>query len=82
MLDDQSPVPQDANALRRISDRTGGVFSRAENQSELLQVFRQLGFRLTSRAEEREVTQWFVGVALAFALLTALLALGWFARLP
>ena len=53
-----------------------------ENRPELASVFDSLGFRLAYRTEARPVTEWFVGAALVLALVTALLSLAWFARLP
>jgi Ca-activated chloride channel family protein len=82
VLDDETSVPVDVGALGRMASRTGGVAFRAESQGELLSVFGKLGFGLAYHAEDREVTQWAVGIALGVALLTALLGLVWFARLP
>lgn len=82
MLDSQEAVPVDNETLESIADRTGGAFFRAESQPELRSVFDSLGFRLAYRTEPREITQWFVGVGIALAFLTALLSLAWFSRLP
>jgi Ca-activated chloride channel family protein len=82
MLDSRTPVPVDNEALQAIAERTSGAFFRAETKPELRSVFDSLGFRLAFRTEPREITHWFVAAALALALLTALLSLTWFSRLP
>ena len=82
VLGDETSVPVDAGALARIASRTGGVAFRAESEGELLSAFGKLGFGLAYQPEDREVTQWAVGLALGVALLTALLGLVWFALLP
>ena len=82
VIDGAETVPVDNDSLRAIASRTGGSFFQAENRPELASVFDNLGFRLTYRTEHRPVTEWFVGAALALALVTAALSLAWFARLP
>jgi Ca-activated chloride channel family protein len=82
VIDAQQAVPVDNATLGAIARRTDGEFFRAENRPELTSVFDSLGFRLAYRTEARPVTEWFVGAALVLALLTAVLSLTWFARLP
>ena len=82
VIDGQTAVPVDNETLGAIAQRTGGQFFRAENRPELTSVFDSLGFRLAYRTEAKPVTEWFVAAALVLALVTAVLSLAWFARLP
>jgi Ca-activated chloride channel homolog len=82
VIDLHQAVPVDNEALQSIARTTGGQFFRAENRLELRSVFDSLGFRLAYRTEPRPITEWFVGAALALAILTAALSLTWFSRLP
>lgn len=75
-------VPVDAAALRRVADTTGGRAFRAATAAELRSVFEDLGQGAGTERTEREITDLFVGGALALAVLAAVGSLAWFARLP
>ena len=48
---------------------------------ELKQVYKDMGSSIGYRTKPREVTQWYVGAALLFALAAAGLSLLWTSRL-
>jgi len=76
------PVPPDAEALKRIADRSGGVAFRAEDADELSGVYERLGSQIGSRREQQEITSLFAGGALLLlgaAIMTSLRSSG---RLP
>jgi Ca-activated chloride channel family protein len=75
-------VPVNVDALREIARTTGGHFFQATNASELTTVYHSLGSEIGYRTEYRDISVWFVVVALALALVTAALSLVWFARMP
>lgn len=76
------PVPVDELSLQNIADATGGSFFTAASEAELSQVFEDIGSSVGYETEQREITPWFVGIALLFFLAAASLSLAWFARLP
>jgi len=75
-------VPVDAAALRRVAETTGGRAFEAATADELRTVFEDLGQGVGVERVEREVTDLFVGAALAFAVAAAIGSLAWFSRLP
>jgi Ca-activated chloride channel family protein len=80
--DEVVPVPADREALRKIADDTGGRFSSAATEKDLRQTYADLGSRLATVTRQREVTVWFVGLALAFTFAAAGASLAWTSRLP
>lgn len=76
------PVPPDPEALRAISDASGGRFFDAPDADQLSAVYDDLGSRLGRVDEQREVTQWFAGAGLLLVLAGAALGLAWTGRLP
>jgi Ca-activated chloride channel family protein len=75
-------VPVDAEALRRVAETTGGRAFEAATAEELRSVFEDLGAGVGVERVEREVTDLFIGAALAFAVAAAIGSLAWFSRLP
>jgi Ca-activated chloride channel family protein len=69
-------------ALKDIADSTGGKAFTAASESELKQVYSDLGSSVGFVVEFREIVLWFVGVALVFFLASSLMSLLWFSRLP
>lgn len=57
-------VPPDPAALARIAELSGGEAFQAEDAEAVNSVYQRLGSQLGSRAEKRQVTSAFVGVAL------------------
>ena len=76
------PVPPDLDAMRDIATETGGIFFEAESEQELAAAYEDLGSSIGFETEQRPITEWFIGAALAALLAAAVLSLLWFARLP
>ena len=76
------PVPVDEPTLSFIADTTGGTFFTADSADELAQVYRDVGSAVGFELVERDLSDWFIGAALALAMITGLLSLLWFQRLP
>jgi Ca-activated chloride channel homolog len=75
-------VPVDRDALRDVAETTNGSFFEAASGEELRQVYDDIGSQIGYRIERREVTAWFVGMALAAAFVAAAGSLVWSSRLP
>ncbi|MDQ4071239.1 MAG: VWA domain-containing protein, partial [Actinomycetota bacterium] len=76
------PVPVNREALAQIAQATGGRAFEAATARELRRVYADIGSSIGYRTEQREVTSWVVGLALAFALAAAAGSLVWSSRLP
>ena len=76
------PVPVNRAALAQVAEATGGRAFEAATSKELRRVYADIGSSIGFRTEEREVTSWVVGLALAFALAAAGGSLLWTSRLP
>ena len=76
------PVPVDKAALKSISADTGGQFYAAASESQLKQVYDNIGSSVGFVTELREISVWFIAAALVLLLLTGALSLLWFQRLP
>ncbi|GAA4683550.1 VWA domain-containing protein [Phytohabitans rumicis] len=76
------PVPVDRLALAQLAETTQGFFYEAASVSELKQVYEDMGSSIGHRVEPREVTQWYAGFALLFALVAGGMSLLWTSRLP
>jgi Ca-activated chloride channel family protein len=75
-------VPVDRSALAELAETTQGYFYEAASVSELKQVYQDMGSSIGFRTEPREITQWYAGIALLFALCAGALSLLWTSRLP
>jgi Ca-activated chloride channel family protein len=75
-------VPVNATALKDLADQTHGSAYDAQSASQLHQVFENLGKTVTREPGQREVADWFSGMALVFVALAASGSLLWFSRLP
>jgi Ca-activated chloride channel family protein len=75
-------VPVDRLSLQELADKTKGFFYEAASVSELTKVYEDMGSSIGHRVEPREVTQWYAGAALLFALAAAAMSLLWTSRLP
>jgi Ca-activated chloride channel homolog len=75
------PVPLEGQELAQIARASGGRAYTATDASRLSAIYRQLGARLGHRSEQRDLTGYMTGAALALALLGSALTLGWFGRL-
>lgn len=79
-----APVPVDVDraALEAIADATDGTAFTAATEGELREVYRNIGSSIGYELEFAEVGRWFVGVGVALFMLSSLLSLLWFSRLP
>jgi len=75
-------VPVDEQSLAELAETTGGEAYTASSGEELSEVYADIGSSVGTRAEEREVSGWFVGAGLLAAAVAAGLSLLWFSRLP
>jgi len=75
-------VPVDRFALAELAEATQGYFYEAASISELNQVYEDMGSSIGRRTVPREITHWYAGVALLFALAAAGMSLLWTSRLP
>ncbi len=80
--DDLIPVPVREDNLKKIADETDGVFFTAASLEELEAVYQDIGSAIGFETINREITDWFVGAALALLAFAAMLNLAWFQRLP
>jgi len=76
------PVPVDEQTLSDIADATGGKFFTAASTKELSSVYDNIGTAIGFEDVDRDITDWFIGGALALAAITGLFNLAWFQRLP
>ncbi|CAN5811373.1 VWA domain-containing protein [soil metagenome] len=76
------PVPVNESSLESVADITGGTFFRAVTAGELTDVYQDIGSSVGFATEQREITQWFIGIGLALLLITAGASLALFSRLP
>jgi Ca-activated chloride channel family protein len=74
-------VPPDTETLKEVARISGGRFFNAEDAGKLESVYANLGTRLSSRSEHREVTFAFAGGALVLLLVGGGLSLAWFGRI-
>lgn len=75
-------VPVDRPSLQKLAEQTKGHFYEASSLGELKRVYQDMGSSIGYRTKPREVTQWYVGTAMLFALAAAGLSLLWTSRLP
>ncbi len=75
-------VPVDRLALARLAETTSGFFYEAASASELKRVYEDMGSSIGHRIKPREITQWYAGIALLFALAAGAMSLLWTSRLP
>jgi Ca-activated chloride channel family protein len=75
-------VPVDRLSLAQLAEATKGNFYEAASENELKKVYEDMGSSIGYRVKPREVTYWYVGVALLLSLIAAGLSLLWSSRLP
>jgi Ca-activated chloride channel family protein len=75
-------VPVDRLSLAQLAETTSGFFYEAASASELKRVYEDMGSSIGHRIKPREITQWYAGAALLFALGAGALSLLWTSRLP
>jgi Ca-activated chloride channel family protein len=75
-------VPPSPDTLREIARLSGGEFFTATDAEGLDRVYEELGSRLGTRKESREIGDYFAGGAAAFLLAGGALSALWFRRAP
>ncbi len=76
------PVRVNPDALARIAQTTGGSAFTAVSAGELKKVYQDIGSSVGFVKTFRDITPWFLGIALVLLFLSSTLSLAWFARLP
>ncbi|MDO8490783.1 MAG: VWA domain-containing protein [Dehalococcoidia bacterium] len=75
-------VRLDEETLKKVAEVTGGAYFRAETETDLSNIYQNLGTRLVFKPEQTELTAWFTGAGAAVMLIAGMLSLLWFSRLP
>jgi Ca-activated chloride channel family protein len=70
-------VPPDPETMRQIAEASGGQAYQVTDSAKLDQVYRQLGSKVGSRRETREITAAFAGAGLLLLLGAAALTTRW-----
>jgi Ca-activated chloride channel family protein len=70
------------DSLRAIAEATGGDFFAATTGAELVEAFADIEGTVDSEVVVKEIGTWFLGLGVALLILTSLLSLAWFSRLP
>jgi Ca-activated chloride channel family protein len=75
-------VPPNPETLEQVAKTSGGEFFAAPDSAGLSRVYEELGSRLGTRNEDREVTDVFAGLAAALVLIAATISAVLFRRIP
>jgi Ca-activated chloride channel homolog len=75
------PVPADPAAMARIASATGGKTFTAQSADQLKSVYSEIGRVVGYNVEHRDITAWFIGIAIALLVAAAAAALIWSQRL-
>ena len=75
-------VRLDEETLKRIAEKTGGAYFKAETDTDLRGIYENLGKRLVFEAKRTEITAVFAALAALLLVVTGALSLAWFNRLP
>jgi Ca-activated chloride channel homolog len=75
-------VPPNPETLEQVAAASGGTFFQAPDAEELGQVYEELGSRLGTREQDREITDVFAAIALALLLIAATTSVFLFRRVP
>lgn len=74
------PVPSDPATMSQIASTGGGHTFTARTAGELKSVYKDIGRAVGYDVELRDVTAWYLGIALALAVASAIAALAWTQR--
>lgn len=72
----------DEKTLQRVATLTGGEYFQASDAGALTNIYKSLDSRIVVRKEGTEVTALFTGAAGLIALVSGILSLAWFGKLP
>jgi Ca-activated chloride channel homolog len=76
------PVPADPQAMSAIASGSGGKSFTAKNGTELNSVYEQIRKVVGYDTVKTDLTEWFLGLALLLAVITAGAGLMWMQRIP
>ncbi len=75
-------VRLDEDTLKHIAGKTDGSYFKADSESDLRDIYGNLGTHLVFKPEQTELTAFFTGFAAVLLLVAGMLSLLWFNRLP
>jgi Ca-activated chloride channel family protein len=75
------PVPADPAAMAQIASATGGHTFTAQTANQLRSVYNEIGRVVGYNVTHRDITAWFIGLALLLMMAAAAAALTWNQRL-
>ena len=75
------PVPADPTAMAQIASASGGHTFSAQTAGQLKSVYSEIGRAVGYDVQRREITAWFLAIALVLAIAAAVGALIWNERL-
>jgi Ca-activated chloride channel family protein len=75
-------VPPNPQTLEQVASTSGGTFFQAPSAEGLRQVYEELGSRLGTREEDREITDVFAAIAVALLLIAGTTSVLLFRRIP
>jgi Ca-activated chloride channel family protein len=75
-------VRLDEETLKRIAEKTGATYFRAESDANLRTIYENLGTRLVFEPQRTEITAFFVAFAAMLLMAAGGFSLLWFSRLP
>jgi Ca-activated chloride channel family protein len=78
----QLRVPPQPQVLQQMAQATGGQFFAVRDDARLRRIYTNLGSRLGSHAQSREISDYFAGGSAALLLVGGALSALWFRRMP
>lgn len=78
----QLRVPPQPQVLQQLAQATGGQFFAVRDDARLRQIYTNLGSRLGSHDQSREISDYFAGGSAALLLFGGALSALWFRRMP
>ena len=71
----------DEDTLKSIAEETNARYFKAENKSELQNIYSNLGTQLVFKPQQTEMTAWFTGFAAVVLVAAVSISLLWFRRI-
>ena len=68
--------------LQAIAQTTDGTYIRAENTQQLIDTYKKIDLKMTTKGRETEVTAVFAAAAMLLLCVQAVLTIRWFGRVP
>jgi Ca-activated chloride channel family protein len=75
-------VRLDEETLKRIAEKTDAKYYKADNETDLRQIYQNLGTQLVFKPEQTELTAAFTAFAAILLIIAGVLSLLWFNKLP